>query len=720
MENKPYNIDSIRGGISPAYFIGSQSSYLGSYGIEPEKKINGRISGAINPNPYEISTTALKDNLWAVTNDQTNDIYYYNKDGDFGKIDVSGTVTEITALSGASGNGLAYYNNYYYIATNTDVHRYGPMDGTPALEEDWWTGIESKRNDFSIYSTSDLAGESISTGAASDYAIAQSIEEENDITFKYVELLLQERDDLDTVSMEVSVRVDDAGVPSSNKLVTGTLSSSNVLSGESSNEVADYTSVLFELSSEITISAGDKRWIVLEFPDYATESYKFGTLLSGGNIYENGKVMTKKDGFAWSDTGLTDNDLLLNLYSDMKGFGTLGNETYPTIGSYEIPNHSMYSHSDGAMYFTNFNYGQGEVNKILTASSMKVSGGGIEVGDFIEGQTSGTTATVLAIERDVNTSFTGSKYKEARMAVVNRDGAFTVGETVKNIEGGEVEVTEALVNGNINIGSDKSVLKLPTGYKPVSLTGVGTDIAVSAVKTNSNASIYLWDTFDTSFYRSVQLPYETTSAMLTHNGTPYIWGGNSDGYSLSYYTGGNIEPIVYVDNGDLPLQGAVAGNHSRILWGCSQEYPESKGCVRAWGSKSKALQGLHNIIATNKQVSAISNDYVFDADGMHESGSSVDSVWRSDVISFGQPFDVSLVSVQLSRELVDTDKITVTFYYDNENASDAFEVVADDYESRHLTFNPNVNGVQNMIIEIKFECDASVILPIKVYYNLYD
>lgn len=39
-----------------------------------------------------------------------------------------------------SGNGLAYYNNYIYIATNTNIDRYGPLNGTPAYTASVWTG----------------------------------------------------------------------------------------------------------------------------------------------------------------------------------------------------------------------------------------------------------------------------------------------------------------------------------------------------------------------------------------------------------------------------------------------------------------------------------------------------------------------------------------------------------------------------------------------------
>lgn len=48
--------------------------------------------------------------------------------------------TLVASPASATANGMAYYNNYLYIATNTDIDRYGPLDGTPAYTASVWTG----------------------------------------------------------------------------------------------------------------------------------------------------------------------------------------------------------------------------------------------------------------------------------------------------------------------------------------------------------------------------------------------------------------------------------------------------------------------------------------------------------------------------------------------------------------------------------------------------
>lgn len=50
------------------------------------------------------------------------------------------TETLISAPSGGQANGLTYYNNYVYLASNTNIDRYGPLNGTTAYTANVWTG----------------------------------------------------------------------------------------------------------------------------------------------------------------------------------------------------------------------------------------------------------------------------------------------------------------------------------------------------------------------------------------------------------------------------------------------------------------------------------------------------------------------------------------------------------------------------------------------------
>jgi hypothetical protein len=50
------------------------------------------------------------------------------------------TALDDKGLTSGSGNGMEYYDNYMYIATNTNIVRYGPLDGTPTFTGNYWTG----------------------------------------------------------------------------------------------------------------------------------------------------------------------------------------------------------------------------------------------------------------------------------------------------------------------------------------------------------------------------------------------------------------------------------------------------------------------------------------------------------------------------------------------------------------------------------------------------
>lgn len=141
-------INSIWGGIAPArYFVGD-SQYLAGIGIDPDLPISDAVgdkqtSGAIRPAGYStFSGATLNDHaLWLMTTPKTSLLYAYLKSGRLLSYDSSfGSETNIGTPTSGVGNGLAYYNNYAYLSTPTDVARYGPLDGAAALTNTVWSG----------------------------------------------------------------------------------------------------------------------------------------------------------------------------------------------------------------------------------------------------------------------------------------------------------------------------------------------------------------------------------------------------------------------------------------------------------------------------------------------------------------------------------------------------------------------------------------------------
>jgi hypothetical protein len=126
----------------------------------------------------------------------------------------------------------------------------------------------------------------------------------------------------------------------------------------------------------------------------------------------------------------------------------------------------------------------------------------------------------------------------------------------------------------------------------------------------------------------------------------------------------------------------------------------------------------------DKQISSLkiydleNNPYMGNSSGIWFNGSDYDSIFTSETLDFGQPFEIQEVKIGLSRDLVDDEEVVVKFIYDNESTEDSWTVDKDTYPTRIMTFHPEHKGVQNMQIQIELSCDISVLLPIKITYDL--
>ncbi len=143
-----YTIDSIFEGWMPSAQFGQKGEYLASIGIDPDMPLTDattdiKTGGAIRPVNYTaFSGTAVNASPIAIiTTPKNTNIYVVLTNGRL--ISYSSTLTSETLIgtvTGGTAQGAAYYNNYIYIMTGTDVSRYGPLNGTPALTNNVWTG----------------------------------------------------------------------------------------------------------------------------------------------------------------------------------------------------------------------------------------------------------------------------------------------------------------------------------------------------------------------------------------------------------------------------------------------------------------------------------------------------------------------------------------------------------------------------------------------------
>jgi len=400
----------------------------------------------------------------------------------------------------------------------------------------------------------------------------------------------------------------------------------------------------------------------------------------------------------------------LNWWSGRASLDKLGDTSYPQIGVYNIPNHHLHIHGDGTLYLTDFQNNQGRIHRLKTVDLIQLSDV-TEVfimGEIITGETSKASSTIMGVDG-------------VYLKVINTIGTFTLNENVTGTTQGIAKFIK-YTEGSAPILEEMDALILPPKYQPISIESFGTDLGIIAIKNQAEASIFLWDTFADSFYRQILLPYEKVSAVKNHNGIPYIFGGDDDGYSVSIYTGGNtVEQIRYIDNGLMPLQGAIDTSFNRLKWGSKQDYPETRGCVWSLGSKT-GHAGLHNIASAGTQVAALKGNLMGHANGFSKRGGLYDSIWRSEPLSFGRPFDLEEVVIPLGADLGASDTITVTFYYDNEDSNNSFVIDSTTYADRIIKLHPEAQGVQNAFIEVKIESvnQIHIFFPITISYKIYD
>ncbi len=153
MAKESININSVQNGWSTSDYINEDGYFLSSVGVDPDMPATDTGS---KPSAYLRPTATSKFSgteitgvpMWFLTNTKTEDIHLYANDGKVHTINsdlTMGTALNSgNALSSASGNGAAYYDNYLYFAKNTDIARYGPLNGTPSLNETYWTSTLSK------------------------------------------------------------------------------------------------------------------------------------------------------------------------------------------------------------------------------------------------------------------------------------------------------------------------------------------------------------------------------------------------------------------------------------------------------------------------------------------------------------------------------------------------------------------------------------------------
>jgi len=146
--------NTIRNAIGAYMLIDGQ--FKNSLALDPDNEAttgDNRAGGILTPTPSAALSaangTGIDDEpLWMNTTPKDDDVYVYDRAGKvYTVILASKTISDLNngaALSSSSGNGAAYYDNFQYFAKNTDICRYGRLDGSRSYNQTYWTSTPSK------------------------------------------------------------------------------------------------------------------------------------------------------------------------------------------------------------------------------------------------------------------------------------------------------------------------------------------------------------------------------------------------------------------------------------------------------------------------------------------------------------------------------------------------------------------------------------------------
>jgi hypothetical protein len=137
MANKILVQDRFYGGLSEDEKEGIKASY--SSGRSLDFRTNPSVLEILPKTAKESSTTVVDLVKWFTP--VSTDMYSYGDGGKFYKRTSGASWSLIDTLTTANGNGMDYFgiDDYIYLAKDKVIARYGPMGGTPAITQDYFT-----------------------------------------------------------------------------------------------------------------------------------------------------------------------------------------------------------------------------------------------------------------------------------------------------------------------------------------------------------------------------------------------------------------------------------------------------------------------------------------------------------------------------------------------------------------------------------------------------
>lgn len=128
------------GGISESDKIGQANSFNFDQNINTyDEPTNLTLNPAAVKESGSVVTGLIK---WIVSGQPYNtNLYAIDENGVFYQRTSAGVWSVLKTVTNCYGQGLEMFNNYVYYVQNTQVGRYGPLNGSPIFTDNWQTGL---------------------------------------------------------------------------------------------------------------------------------------------------------------------------------------------------------------------------------------------------------------------------------------------------------------------------------------------------------------------------------------------------------------------------------------------------------------------------------------------------------------------------------------------------------------------------------------------------
>lgn len=322
-----------------------------------------------------------------------------------------------------------------------------------------------------------------------------------------------------------------------------------------------------------------------------------------------------------------------------------------------------------------------------------------------------------------------------------------------------IKTKKTTTEGDTNNGSTYNALDLGLGIWPTAIASYGVDLAVAGYEGDTSvgntrgrkATIFFWDTISSSFNKEVELPDPFCSALKNVNGVLYTFSGNPGdlGVRICRFIGGyTYEEVAYLEDSQLPFQGAVDHLMNRILFGGFSSSMGNYGCLYALGSKISSVSGkaLFNIMRTStpsgtgvtvtsvivpENTDFVNPTYYIGWRDGNEYGIDRNATtygvaeWQSEVFRIGKEFEITKIKIPLAQAVAANMTVAVKVVTDNGSTSTTVATINSTNFSaseRFITLHPSVFGKHDFYLQLNWSGSAllSIGLPIEVNVETND